>query len=121
MSKTIKKAAKTSSTPGKRPVKKVVPCKTTARFSWRGIEMTATHTPDYISTGWCHIELRVIKPKGMPIPITTTGYLSHFLDEDDLKAAGGPAAFFLAWLEREAGSKAYKAALAKWRQLDLFA
>lgn len=90
------------------------------RFTWRGVAMTATHTPDYISTGWSHIELRVVRPKRKPVPITDTGYLSHFIDEDDLAAAGGAAAFFRDWLDREAGSKAYARALASWAQLDLF-
>lgn len=117
MSKTkTKPAAKTA-----KPKRKAEPRKTTERFTWRGIEMTATHTPNYISKGWSHLEMRVMKPKGVPVPITTTGYLSHFTEEDIVKAAGGPAAFFLAWLERETHSKAYKAALAKWAQLDLFA
>ncbi len=100
---------------------KARPRKSVEKFTWRGIELSATHSPDYISAGWSHIELRVVKPKGRPVPITDTGYLSHFLDENDLKAAGGPAAFFLAWLDREADSKAYRKALARWQQLDLFA
>jgi len=100
---------------------KARPRKSVEKFTWRGIEMSATHTPDYISAGWSHIELRVVKPKGRPVPITDTGYLSHFLDEADLKAAGGAVAFFRAWLDREADSKAYRKALARWQQLDLFA
>lgn len=91
------------------------------RFVWRDVTLTATHTPNYLSDGWSHIELRVVRPKGIPLPITETGYLSHFLSEDDLEAAGGPAAFFRAWLEREATSKRYRLAFAKWQQLDLFA
>lgn len=97
------------------------PRKSVEKFTWCGVEMSATHSPNYISAGWSHIELRVVKPKGRPVPITDTGYLSHFLDEADLKVAGGAVAFFRAWLDREADSKAYKAALAKWHQLDLFA
>lgn len=90
------------------------------RFTWRGVTMTAKHTPDYISTGWSHIELHVLRPKHKPVPITDTGYRSHFIDEDELRAAGGAAAFFHAWLEGEATSKAYLVALARWAQLDLF-
>lgn len=115
MSKAVKRSAKV-----KTPKSKPAPRKTTERLTWRGIEMTATHTRDWLSDGWSHLELRVMKPKGIPVPITTTGYLSHFTEEDIVKAAGGPAAFFLAWLERETHSKTYKEALAKWRQLDLF-
>lgn len=95
--------------------------KSVEKFTWCGIEMSATHSPNYISAAWSHIELHVVKPKGRPVPITDTGYLSHFLDEADLKAVGGPVAFFRAWLEREADSKAYRKALARWQQLDLFA
>lgn len=113
----MSKPAKTT----RRAAKEALPRKTVQKFTWRDVEMTATHTPDYISAGWSHLELRVIKPKGKPVPITSTGYLSHFLDEDLLKAAGGPAAFFLAWLDRDADTKAYNIALAKWQQLDLFA
>lgn len=101
--------------------KKAAPRKTVQRFTWRGVEMSVTYSPDYISAGWTHLELRVLNPKGKPVPITTTGYLSHFLDEDELEAAGGPVAFFRVWLEREGESKAYRIALAKWQQLDLFA
>lgn len=100
---------------------KARPRKSVEKFTWRCIEMSATHSPNYISAGWSHIELRVLKSKGRPVPITDTGYLSHFLDEADLKAAGGAAAFFRAWLDREADSKAYRKALARWQQLDLFA
>lgn len=106
----------------KAPAKtKARPRKTVEKFTWRGIEMSATHSPNFISTGWSHLEMRVLKTKGKPVPITDTGYLSHFLDENDVKAAGGPAAFFLAWLERESSSKAYAKSLARWQQLDLFA
>ena len=106
----------------KRAAKKTAaPRKAVQRFTWRGVEMTATHEPNYISDGSSHIELRVVNPKGKPVPITDTGYLSHFLDEDELAGAGGAAAFFRAWLDREAESKAYRLALAKWQQLDLFA
>lgn len=100
---------------------KARPRKSVEKFTWQGIEMSATHSLNYISAGWSHIELRVVKPKGRPVPITDTGYLSHFIDEADLKAAGGPVAFFRAWLDREAGSKVYRKALARWQQLDLFA
>lgn len=100
---------------------KTRPRKSVEKFTWCGIEMSATHSPNYISAGWSHIELRVLKPKRRPVPITETGYLSHFLDEADLKAAGGAVAFFRLWLDREVNSKAYHKALARWQQLDLFA
>lgn len=93
---------------------------TTMKLVWRGVTARIKHTPNYISTGWSHVEITVLTPKGAPLPITSTGYKSHFLDEEVLKAAGGPVAFFLAWIEEEARTKAWARADFKWRQLELF-
>jgi hypothetical protein len=95
------------------------PPKQTFPLTWRGISCRVSHERNYINQGWSHIELRVTACDAPPLPITTTGYLSHFLDEDELKAAGGPVAFFTAWLDREAGSKTYLKRLAEWQQLRL--
>lgn len=94
--------------------------KTTATFVWRHLKLRVTHTPNYINPGWSHIELHVLAPKGAPCPVTMTGYLSHFLDAAELASAGGPVAFFNAWLDRAATTKAWAKAQAKWRQLELF-
>lgn len=91
------------------------------RFQWREFRLRIRHTPDYLSKGWSHLELHLVAPKGAPLPITATGYLSHFLGEDQLNAAGGPIAFFRAWLEREAKTKKWSKAEFRWRQGDLFA
>jgi hypothetical protein len=93
----------------------------TGKLVWRFATCRVRHTRDYISAGWSHIELMVVSPKGAPLPITSTGYRSHFLDEEQLIAAGGAVAYFTAWLDREATSKAWAKAEFKWRQGDLFA
>lgn len=93
---------------------------TTHKLVWRHVTCRVKHAPDYMSQGWSHIEIIVQSPKGAPVPITQTGYLSHFLDEEELATAGGPVAFFLAWLEREAKTAAWAKADFKWRQLELF-
>ena len=90
------------------------------KLVWREIACRVRHTPNYISKGWSHIEISVVTPKGAPLPITQTGYRSHFLDADSLKQAGGPVDFFLDWIEREAHGKAWAKAEFKWRQGDLF-
>lgn len=89
-------------------------------FSWRHLTLRVKHTPNYINAGWSHLELTVVAPKGAPCPITATGYLSHFLDADDLARAGGAVAFFAVWLDRKAATKLWAKTEAKWRQLDLF-
>ena len=110
-------AKKSSTTTNPRANK---PTPTTVTFSWRHLKLRVKHTRNYINQGWSHLELRVISPKGAPCPITSTGYLSHFLDEDQLAAAGGPVALFTAWLNREATTKAWAKAEFRWRQGDLF-
>jgi hypothetical protein len=93
---------------------------TTTKLVWRDVTCRVKHTPNYLSKGWSHIEIIVVSPKKAPLPITETGYRSHFLDENLLKKAGGPATFFLDWIEREAATKAWAKAEFKWRQGDLF-
>jgi hypothetical protein len=119
---TVKKAKSMSTTPAPRssadkPRKKPP---TTHRLVWRHVTARIRHTPNYINQGWSHIELIVLSPKDAPLPITQTGYLSHFLDEDELAKAGGPVAFFAAWLDREARTPAWAKTDFKWRQLELF-
>ena len=114
------KAARDGAAKHREHKKRLAARTTTQKLVWRHVTARVRHTPNYISTGWSHIEITVQEPKGAPIPITETGYKSHFIDEDILKKAGGPAAFFLAWIEQEAKTKAWAKAEAKWRQLELF-
>lgn len=90
------------------------------RFAWREFKLRAKHTPDYLNDGWSHIELRLVAPKGAPLPITATGYRSHFLAETELIEAGGVLAYVRAWLDREARTKSWAKAEFLWRQRDLF-
>ena len=106
---------------GRRPTKPAKKVATTHRLEWRGVTARVRHTPNYLSKGWSHIELIVLTPKAAPLPITQTGYLSHFLDAELLAMSGGPVRFFLDWIEREAKSKSWASAEFKWRQGDLFA
>ena len=93
---------------------------TNHRFAWRGFRLRARHTPDYVNTGWSMLELFLVAPKGAPLPITSTGYAAHFLDEDELKAAGGTITYLRNRLDREANTKAWAKAEFAWRQGDLF-
>jgi hypothetical protein len=102
------------------PSKKRPPRKSaTVRLVWRGITCRVRHTPKYFGDS-DHVEIEVVSPKGAPLPITTTGYRSHFLGADELADAGGPAAFVTAWLDREARSKDWSRTEFAWRQGDLF-
>lgn len=93
---------------------------TTRRLVWREVTLRVRHRRDYLTPGTDHIELIVIAPEGAPVPITDTGYRSHFIGAEELRRSGGPCAFFLAWIEREAKSKAWAKTEFEWRQLELF-
>lgn len=126
-SKAARKSAKSASKPAAKPAKsrktksRLPANPSWQRFTWRHLVLKVRHKPNYLSPGWSHIELAVVSPADAPCPITTTGYKSHFLDQDQLKAAGGPVAFFVDWLNREARTAAWARIESRWRQLDLFA
>jgi len=90
------------------------------RFTWRGIEIEATYSP----VQWgviAHLEIRSIEPPRAPLPITETGYKSHFHDCGTVEANGGDVvAQVTAWLDEDATKPAWRAYVAKSRQGELF-
>jgi len=63
------------------------------------------HTHDYLQPGNDHLEIRSVKPRDAPHPLSATGYLSHCIDSDALKDSGGAVHFVTAWLARETNSQ----------------
>lgn len=102
------------------------PNKTRYEIEWRDasgnacVRVRITHARDYLSMGDDHIEVESIAPKRAPLPITDTGYRSHFVKPLDLVNDGGPVAFVTAWLDREAKSPAWRKAQTQRAQGDLF-
>jgi hypothetical protein len=70
------------------------------------------HTRNYLVAGTDHIEIHVIAPKKAVIPLTDTGYRSHFIDRAQLREAGGVRRFVEQWLAAESRSK-------EWQKKDL--
>jgi hypothetical protein len=73
--------------------------------SRQGITLSVSYCPDWLTCyrqtyGYplAHIEIR----GPCPLPITETGYRSHFTRPDLVDAEGGPVALVLAWLDHEA-------------------
>jgi len=71
------------------------------------VRIRITHAREYLSSGSDHLEIESIKPKRSPLPITETGYRSHFIPALDLINAGGPVTFVTAWIEQAAKGKAW--------------
>jgi hypothetical protein len=84
---------------------------------WHSIELTIEHTPNW-AAGMDHIA--VTTAGRVALPITETGYRSHFLPPEQIAEYGDAISYVLAWLDHEAESKAWKTHEAKTRQLELF-
>lgn len=92
----------------------------THRFDWRGIEIEAIYTPRKWGVT-AHLEIRSVKPERAPLPITDTGYRSHFHPCGTIEARGGDVvAQVLAWLDEEATSREWLAHVEAGRQGELF-
>ena len=92
----------------------------TYRFNWQGIEIEAIYTP----RKWgviAHLEIRSIAPEGVPLPITNTGYRSHFHPIGTVEAHGGDVvAQVSAWLDEEATKPEWRAYVNRSKQGELF-
>lgn len=73
--------------------------KKTFTTTWRGIALHITFTPDAYGLA-DHIEIRT--EGRQPIPVTETGYRSHFMQPGTVEASGGAVALVIEWLDAEA-------------------
>lgn len=80
--------------------------------TWRGVALTITFTPNWMELS-DHIELRT--EGRAPLPVTETGYRSHFVPTGTICAHGGAVAFVTGWLDFEAKRTGWGGA-----QLSLF-
>ncbi|KJS38575.1 MAG: hypothetical protein VR74_05240 [Hyphomonas sp. BRH_c22] len=89
-------------------------------LTWQGIEIEVTFCP----VRWgqiSHIELRATDPERAPLPLTETGYLSHFFELGTIEANGGNViAQVTAWLDEAAQKPEWLAYQADQAQGDLF-
>jgi hypothetical protein len=92
----------------------------TYRFHWQGIEIEAVYVPLQWKT-IAHLEVRSITPEGAPLPITETGYRSHFHQPGTIEGLGGDVvAQVIAWLDEEAKKPAWRTYVEASRQGRLF-
>ena len=92
------------------------------KATWRGIALRIRFQPQFLSGALetAHLEVWSVAPEKEPLPITETGYRSHFVRRQNIEDLGGPVAYVLGWLEAEAKSPTWKAADFARRQLSLF-
>ncbi|MGO7924500.1 hypothetical protein ACC755_35950 [Rhizobium ruizarguesonis] len=89
-------------------------------IQWQGMAISIRHVANWSNTGFDHLEVQTIEPARAALPITETGYRSHFLHGTTLEKHGGAVAFVTAWLDHDAKSEAWKSVKAASDQLSLF-
>jgi hypothetical protein len=89
-------------------------------FDWRGILVQATYEPKWMGTDYtAHLQIETIEPARAPLPITETGYLSHFVGRDAIEEAGSPTDYALAWLDHASHSRGWAQLESRARQYSL--
>ncbi len=97
----------------------------TLTTEWQGIAIQIIYNPVYSSVfrksyGYPLVRLEIASIDHSPLPVSDTGYLSHFCGTEDIAEYGGPEAFVLKWLDYEAAQPAWKHKKDQDRQLSLF-
>jgi len=90
------------------------------RFTWLGIVIEARYWPRKWGVS-AHLEIESIAPERAPLPITDTGYRSHFHPCGTIEANGGDVvAQVAAWLNEAAKAVGWQAHMEASRQGKLF-
>lgn len=88
----------------------------THKLEWQGRKLEITYQPHSFA-GCAHLQIRVKHCR--PLPITETGYRSHFAKAADVAELGGPVAYVEAWLNAMAQTKAWRRTARDGWQLKL--
>lgn len=90
----------------------------TAQIVWDGVRVEITHHERRWNSEFDHIELKVVDKQ--VIPVTETGYRSHFIPAGIVEQYGGASAFVCTWLDHEAQSPEWEKRKEAAKQLSLF-
>ena len=99
---------------------------TTSTIDWQGITLSVTYEPNYLGgdgsspSSLAHLQVLATAPDRAPLPMTETGYRSHFLHPSFVNEAGGPVAYVITWLDAEAQSPEWRERAQQARQLSFF-
>lgn len=99
----------------------------TETLLWEGITIEIVYEPNWLNVAnrkcdlpSAHLDIRSIAPERARLPITETGYRSHFLHPDEIAEFGGPVAYVEAWLDEMARSSEWRTYTLSSEQLSLF-
>ena len=85
-------------------------------IQWQGIAVTVHIERNWLNSGFDHIEVKA----NQSLPITNTGYRSHFMTPAELDQWDSMEAFVRDWLDDAALARQWQDYLAAQRQLRLF-
>ena len=89
------------------------------RTTWRGIAIEVRHVAEWVKSPCLdHIEIR--SGDKTPLPITETGYKSHFIPPETIAEYGSALDYVTAWLDHEATTRDWQKRELEARQLSLF-
>jgi hypothetical protein len=86
---------------------------------WEGLALRISWCPEW-STSVQIAHLEISTADAAPLPITETGYRSHFVHRADVESYGGPVAYATAWLDDAARSPDWQRHVESSKQLCLF-
>jgi len=86
------------------------------QIKWQGIAITITHRKAWPINSFGHIEIKAEQR----LPMTETGYKSHFMPNEALAEYDGVIDFVTQWLEVTCRSKGWRAHVESLRQPSLF-
>ena len=87
------------------------------QIDWQSHSIRVSYDPNYFD-GVAHVEIYSKDRK--PLPITNTGYKSHFFMIDKPPTMEVIISFIIDWLNEEAKKKHWQEHLTKANQLELF-
>ncbi len=90
--------------------------KQSVEIDWRGVAIEIRLTTNWLNGTAHHLEIQAAQP----LPVTQTGYRSHFFGVDQDIDIDQARSFVLRWLDEKAQSNAWHDAEERRRQGDLF-
>lgn len=90
--------------------------KHTQSIVWQDIHIEVTFEAQSFSESWCHLQVKA----DQPLPITETGYRSHFMHVEELTGYDDHISYLIAWLDHASTSKEWKRHVEQSRQGNLF-
>lgn len=88
------------------------------RIRWQGIAIYLKWEPNAYAGVISHLQIQSEHREAMPV--TETGYRSHFCQRHEVEVWGGPVPYIRAWLDQESQSEARKTYAANSAKTQLF-